>query len=261
MGDWKNESISDLWKRFQNWRGAAKGRTLLTTSLVLLIVSFFGGLIAPGVLFELLFYTGLILLSVWLWQRFAARVLGKEQVVEQWGILIGDAQDRAGDIFEDSQRLVAESQAPDIDMERQDVAPGVIRGVLGGRRPFLLVTNNTNSNLKPYRMYISARDYGNNLQVSWYLVHQPSFWRRLLALFLLVPGLNLLILPFYLIGRLFTARQAGLLDLDLFDLQDLTAYVTNAHHCLLEAVEKLMLDLNQDPSKIDRKSRGFLGIS
>jgi hypothetical protein len=50
-------------------------------------------------------------------------------------------------------------------------------------------------------------------------------------------------------------------DLDLFDQQDLRTYSTNAHHCLLKAVDKLMLDLNQDPSKIERKSRGFLGIS
>lgn len=50
-------------------------------------------------------------------------------------------------------------------------------------------------------------------------------------------------------------------ELDLFDQQDLTAYVTNTHHCLIEAVEKLMLNMGQDPSKIDRKSRGFWGIS
>ncbi|MEW6675409.1 MAG: hypothetical protein AB1348_05320, partial [Nitrospirota bacterium] len=52
-----------------------------------------------------------------------------------------------------------------------------------------------------------------------------------------------------------------IIRLDLFDQQDLTAYVTNAHHCLIEAVEKLMLNIGQDPSRIDRKSRGFLGIS
>jgi hypothetical protein len=75
--------------------------------------------------------------------------------------------------------------------------------------------------------------------------------------------LNLLILPFVLVGGLASRvkEKRGGLDLDLFDEQDLRAYVTNAHHCLLEAVNKLMLDLNQDPSKIDRKSRGFLGIS
>jgi hypothetical protein len=50
-------------------------------------------------------------------------------------------------------------------------------------------------------------------------------------------------------------------ELNLFNKQDLTAYVTCVHHCLLEAVEKLMLGMDQDPSKIDRKTRGFLGIS
>jgi len=50
-------------------------------------------------------------------------------------------------------------------------------------------------------------------------------------------------------------------NLDFFDEQDLRAYVTNAHKCLQKAVDKLMLEFNQDPSKIDRKSRGFLGIS
>jgi len=50
-------------------------------------------------------------------------------------------------------------------------------------------------------------------------------------------------------------------DLNLFDKQDLTAYITDVHHSLMEAVEKLMLELKQDPSKIDRKARGFLGIS
>ena len=36
--------------------------------------------------------------------------------------------------------------------------------------------------------------------------------------------------------------------------------MTNAHHCLLVAVDEVMVSLNQDPSKLDRKSRGFLGI-
>jgi len=49
-------------------------------------------------------------------------------------------------------------------------------------------------------------------------------------------------------------------DLDLFDKQDSSIYTTNAHHCLLQAVEKLMLSLSQNPYKIDRKARGFLGI-
>jgi len=50
-------------------------------------------------------------------------------------------------------------------------------------------------------------------------------------------------------------------NLDLFQQQDLNAYATVVHHCLLKAIEKMMSNLGQDPSKIDRKSKGFLGIS
>jgi len=41
----------------------------------------------------------------------------------------------------------------------------------------------------------------------------------------------------------------------------LIAFATSVHHSLLKAIEKLFQRLNQDPSKINRKSRGFLGIS
>ena len=232
---------------------------LLLASFALLVIGFLGGVIIGGGFFWFLFFVGLVLLVVWFLQRY--RVLGKEEVVEKWGILIGGGQGRADNIFGDTERLITETKAPDIKMEQREVGPSFLRGVLGGRRDFLLISNNTNSHLKPYRMYINARDYGKNLQISWYVVHQPGFWRKALGLLLLVPGFNLFILPFYLAVRLTRAREAGLLGLDLFDQQDLTAYVTNAHHCLREAVENLMTGMGQDTSEIDWKSRGFLGIS
>lgn len=98
--------------------------------------------------------------------------------------------------------------------------------------------------LKPYQIFINARDYGDNLDVSWFLTYRPLLWQAALSL---LPFVNMI--------------PKTLSDLDLFDQQDLRAYTTNAHHCLLKAVEKLMGGLNQDPSKMDRKSRGFLGIS
>jgi hypothetical protein len=58
-----------------------------------------------------------------------------------------------------------------------------------------------------------------------------------------------------------TRKIIGLDDLDLFNRQDLTAYVTCVHKCVQDAVDKLMLEMGQDPSKVDRRSRGFLGIS
>jgi hypothetical protein len=50
-------------------------------------------------------------------------------------------------------------------------------------------------------------------------------------------------------------------DLDLFNQQDLRAYATNAHRCMLRGVEELMLYLNQDPNKLEKKSSGFLAVS
>jgi hypothetical protein len=250
---------SEVKMKLRDW--LKRTSKLLLASLFFLIVGFFGGLIARKAFFWFLLAVGIILLFVWLFRRFALRIIGKENVVDQWDVLIGGGQGRADNIFDDTQKRITDTKAPDIKMERQDVTPGVVRGFLGGKRPFLLISNTTNYHLKLYRMYINARDYGNNLQVSWYLVYQPGFWGKLAALLLLVPFLNLFVLPFYLFGRIIRARSSGILDLDLFDEQDLRAYVTNSHHCLLEAVEKLMVDLHQDPSKIERKSRGFLGIS
>lgn len=175
-------------------------------------------------------------------------VVKKEQVIDNWGILIKNGQGRAETIFQDTQNLINESRAPDIEMERKSLSPGVLKGILGTKRDFLIIRNNTNRNLKTYQIYINARDYGNNLHVSWYLVTKLGFWRTLFARI------------FFFILRE-PQPQTLVAELDLFDQQDLVAYTTNAHHCLIEAVEKLMLDLNQDPSKIDRKSKGFLGIS
>jgi len=188
-------------------------------------------------------------------------ILAKEEVIDRWGILISNAEGRSEKIFSDTEQFIGRSGAPDVRVSRRSIAPGLIRGLLGGKRAFLIVSNVSNANLRPYRMYINARDYGSNLDVSWYVVFQPGPGQKLMAFLLCLPIVGLLFLPLYLLGRLTRSRQAGFLGLDIFDEQDLRAFVTNAHHCVLEAVDTLMLDLGQDPSKIDRQSRGFLGIS
>ena len=114
---------------------------------------------------------------------------------------------------------------------------------LGETRDFLIVTNRVNAKLSNFKTFVNANDYGESLFVSWYLTYRPDFWH---ALLMLLPGVK---------------KVLSLDELNLFNKQDLTAYVTNVHHCLLEAVEKMMEGKGQDTSKIDRKSKGFLGIS
>lgn len=231
---------------------------------LLLVLGFLLIVLAGGAIPWLLFMTGLVVTTTSVSKQYNIgflRTVGNEQVIDQWDVLIGGAQEQAEVVFEATVTKVAESEAPNIRMERREVAPGMLRGVLGGRRPFLVLEHEKHTNLNPYRMYINARPYGRNLQVSWYLVIQPGFWRRVLNLMMMIPLLNLFFLPFQLVSNSRRNGQSGLMELDLFDTQDLTAYVTNAHHCLLEAVERVMSELGQDPASIERKSRGFLGVS
>jgi hypothetical protein len=115
------------------------------------------------------------------------------------------------------------------------------------------MVTNENEWLKDFRMYIGARDYGNSLGVSWYLTCEPGFLKRLFSTALFYGKTKD-------IQRVSPDRALSF-TLDIFSQQDLIAYVTCVHHSLLKAIEKIMRELGQDPSKIDRKSKGFLGVS
>lgn len=189
-------------------------------------------------------------------------VLSKEEIVDDWSTLINGANGKAEEVFSAVKDLIAKTKVPNVAVEQKEMSPGVIRGMFGTKRDFLVVTETGNRRLKPYQMYINARDYGTNLAVDWYLMYRSGWVVRMIAVMSAIPGLGLLVLPFAAIaamGQRAKERRGGL-DLDLFDAQDLRTYVTNAHHCLLDSVDKLMVSLNQDPSKLERKSRGFLGI-
>lgn len=167
----------------------------------------------------------------------------KHHVIGDWGHLIEGAQGKAEEIFKGTENFLKQSGVSSIKMERRELIPGIIRGALGVKREFLVVKDK-HFRLRPYQVLVNARDYGNNLDIAWYLTYRLSFFRALLTVF-----------PFVsFIPKVIT-------DLDVFDLQDLRAYNTVCHCSVLKAVEKLLLSLNQDPSRIDRKSRGFLGIS
>ena len=168
--------------------------------------------------------------------------LQDEKIIDRWSMLIEGGQGQAEQVYQDTERFIRESKAPGINIERTRVRPSWLKGLLGNERSYMMVTNES---LGDYRMFIGARDYGDNLDVQWYMTCEPGFFKKHLSS-VLTSG---------------ASDKALSLNLDLFKQQDLNAYATIVHHCLLKAVDKLMLGAGQDSSKIDRKSRGFLGIS
>lgn len=171
-------------------------------------------------------------------------ILRAEHVEDSWSMLISKAQGKSEYVFQTVDTNVKENNISFITMERKAIAAGSVSGYLGNTRDFLVVTDNQNMRLSPYKIFINARDYGDNLDVSWYLTFKPGIWQAILSL---IPFINVI--------------QKTLAECDLFDQQDLRAYATVVHHSVIKSVEQLMQSLNQDPSKIERKSRGFLGIS
>ncbi len=193
-------------------------------------------------IYETFLYLGILFIGIGLYLVIKG-ILRAEQVIDNWSILIEKGNGKAEDIFIPTEAFIKDSKAPSLKIKRKEMSPGVIRGIFGTSRDFLVVTDK-NFRLNPYQIFINARDYGNNLDVSWYMTYRLPFWRALLRF---IPGIG--------------AASFALESLDLFDRQDLTAYATICHYSTLDAVGKLMLTLDQDPSKIDRKSKGFLGIS
>jgi hypothetical protein len=211
------------------------GKLLIIFGFLLFIV---GGVFKKTLISSIGFW--MIILGIF----WGLRILRKEEVLDTWAVLIENAKGKAEEIFQGTEAFLKESKAPSLKIERKEMAPRVIRGIFGEKRNFLIVTDKENFRLKPYQIFINARDYGENLDVSWFLTYRLTLWQRFLSL---IPFVH------------FTVPK--ILELDLFDQMDLRAYATNVHHCLLKAVEKLMIELNQDFSKVDRKSKGFLGIS
>jgi hypothetical protein len=189
--------------------------------------------------------TGIAMMAVALFMALKPdSILRQDQVEDSWSTLIENAQGKAEGIFHNTEAFIKENNLDSLLMTNESIAPGFVKSMFGKAREFLVVVYSESFRLKPYQIFVNARDFGNNLDVSWYLTYRPSIWQVLASL-----------IPFV------KAASEALRELDLFDQQDLRAYATIVHRSVLKSVDKLMLDLKQDPSKMERRSRGFLGIS
>ena len=162
-----------------------------------------------------------------------------EKVMDRWYALLDDASDKKDFIFQTTEEYLEKLEAPSVDWDYEEVKPGLFKGWMGKKRHFLVVKNR---GLKDHKMYIGVRDYGTALSVSWFLTAEPKYFKGLLS------------------KTMTNDSQALSFALDLFDQEELSAYVTAAHRCLLKSIEQLMQKAGQDFSKLDTKSKGFLQV-
>jgi hypothetical protein len=187
--------------------------------------------------------------------------LGNEEITKSWSTMIVGGKGLGAGLMKDIERLIDDSGVPDTKVSQQRVFPGVLQSVLGGGRPYIVIRNVRNPNIKPYKMYISVRDYGINLQISWFLVYKPSGLQKLAQLLLRIPVVGLVVLPFYAVSKLAASKQSGVFGLNVFDTEDLSAYVTNSHLCVADAIDQLGEEHEEiQTPNINRDLGGFLGV-
>jgi hypothetical protein len=167
--------------------------------------------------------------------------LKDEKLLDSWGVVMESGAGRQADTLRYIKQRLSASELPGVEWKDVEVQPGMFKGMFGKRRDYLMVTCQA---LKDYRMYVGARDYGKHLDISWFLTVEPGFFKSAFSAILAHGNINALSF-----------------NLDIFDNQDLRAYVTSVHRCAVkQAVEQVGTDLNQDTSKFDWKSKGFLQV-
>jgi len=170
-----------------------------------------------------------------------AVTLKDEKILDTWGLVIEGAAGRSGGLVESVQSLLQYSGLPGIAWQRVDAQPGMIKGFFGKKREYLMITNES---LNDYRMYLGSRDYGKHLDVSWFLTVEPGFFKSAFSALLAHGNINALSY-----------------NLDVFDMQDLRAYITAVHHCcVVRATQQVCKEVGQDAAKLNWQSKGFLQV-
>ena len=170
--------------------------------------------------------------------------LKRGKITERWSTVVLNGQGHGDKIIALTVQLLEESEVDDMDWEMVSLQPTRIKGfMLSKKRDYLMVKSKGAG--EKHRMYIGARDYGNHLDVTWFLVERTPFWKTLAKFIAIV----------YTLGGAIT-----LLHFDIFDEQDLRAYVTVTHRSLQGAVKALMEELGQDTTVLELKSQGVLMV-
>lgn len=162
------------------------------------------------------------------------------KIIDSWATLLEQCQGEEEGLLRAVKDHLDTFQAPGVSANRDTVAPGWLKGLFGKKREFLIVTH---ERFDDYTFFVSARDYGTCLDVSWYLAGSTK--NTLVKLATQAVG--------YIPG-------SALFNLDVFDQQDLRAYVTVGHRAVRKAIEVLIEQRNLK-TEIDWKSRGMLGVS
>ncbi len=172
--------------------------------------------------------------------------LKNQNITERWFASIGGANGQSEKVLRAFMSRVGATGIPNITAEKKSISTGLGEAVKsmfrgGGGSQVREMIEIKNTNLAGWIIYAGARDYGGQLLVSWYLVVDEKELPRL--------------------ARAIGGAITNMMELDIFQTEELSAFVTLVHESLKSAVSESMKELNLDFTKVDTHTHGFLNIS
>lgn len=163
--------------------------------------------------------------------------LSQDAVVDSWGTLVSKQAGRYKDVYgmisehiDTVVKIKGRGPWTSISKEQATVAgKRGLGGLLGEKRERLIVR------WGDYKIYVCSRPYGTDLDVSWNLTFEPGILKRMTTI--------------------------NYSSLNAFQVEDLRAFTTLVHRAVTKSVDIVMQEAGLDPEKVNKTSKGFLGVS
>jgi hypothetical protein len=163
-------------------------------------------------------------------------VIKSDDVVDAYSEVVPGGAAYADQYLPWVQASIQEQQLP-VRMQVQETATGLLKSVMGKKRPFLVVQPDSRA-LDEFRQLNYAVPLGTNLAVGWYLLgRNPEFGKA-------------------------SFRIPVIHGMDLFDLADLEALVSTLHqHAVMRTVMHIVEQAGVNPKTIKTQSQGLFNVS
>lgn len=177
-------------------------------------------------------------------------ILKDQNILERWFATLIGMEGKGEEILRDFVSRLENAGIPGLKAERDQIVPTLgtgLKGIFGGNkdagkpREFIRITNN---HLQGFSIYAGTRDYGKQLLASWYLLSDKTAVSHSSKM-----------------AARMTLGAIDQTDFDLFQLEEMSAFVQLVHTAFTGAVEDVMKNLNLDFTKIDTHTKGFLNLS
>lgn len=161
------------------------------------------------------------------------------KIMDQWSVMLPGCQGEGPGLIQVVQQKLSSYECQDITWKEESASTGLMKSLMGKRRDVLVVRN---EKFSEWMVCMGAQDYGRFLNVVWYLTASPSVMSKFRG-----GG----------VVGLATGGGFVLPDLDVFDQQDVSAYVAVTRMAVRAAAEELAEKRQLDIDRLERQAHGL----